>query len=67
MGRIVGATVADHIEPHRGDHTLFYEGELQSLCTTCHDSAKQREERGGYSSACDQDGYPLDPRHPANR
>lgn len=58
------ATVADHIIPHRGDLKLFYEGELQSLCKSCHDSAKQREERNGYSSACGVDGWPLDPQHP---
>ena len=64
MGRITPAKVADHVVPHRGDHTMFFEGELQSLCQTCHDSAKQAEERRGYSGACDLDGYPIDPRHP---
>ena len=32
MGRITPAKVADHVVPHRGDHTMFFEGELQSLC-----------------------------------
>ncbi|MGZ9812629.1 HNH endonuclease [Pseudoroseicyclus sp. H15] len=37
--------VADHVIPHRGDEALFWdEGNLQCLCTTCHDGAKQREE-----------------------
>lgn len=45
-GRIVLATVADHVTPHRGDPALF-DGPLQSLCATCHSSAKQREEAGG--------------------
>ena len=66
MGIIRSATVADHIEPHKGDLTLFFEGELQSLCKAHHDSAKQSEERRGFSTACDLDGYPVDPKHPAN-
>ncbi|CAO4162660.1 Putative HNH nuclease YajD [Methylorubrum populi] len=44
-GRIVAATVADHVVPHRGDVAAFWEGELQSLCTPCHNQAKQAEER----------------------
>lgn len=43
-GRAVEATVADHITPHRGDPALF-EGPLQSLCASCHSSAKAKEER----------------------
>lgn len=50
-GRIDGNTallVADHITPHRGDEKLFWdEGNLQCLCKSCHDSAKQSEERAG--------------------
>ena len=38
------ATVADHIEPHREDPEKFWRGALQSLCSPCHSSAKQREE-----------------------
>lgn len=67
MGLVKAATVADHVVPHRGDRDLFFNGELQSLCKTHHDSAKQSEERIGYSAACDADGYPLDPKHPANK
>lgn len=37
--------VADHKTPHRGDEALFWdEGNLWTLCKTCHDGAKQREE-----------------------
>lgn len=37
--------VADHIKPHRGDETLFWdERNLQCLCKTCHDSVKRRIE-----------------------
>ncbi|TKA98548.1 HNH endonuclease [Cereibacter changlensis] len=40
------ATVVDHIEPHRGDQTLFWDKtNWQPLCATHHNSAKQREER----------------------
>ena len=70
-GRITLATVADHVIPHRGDETLFFEGELQSLCDEepwrCHSRVKQQEERLGFSPAVGDDGYPLDPRHRANR
>lgn len=39
------ATIADHVIPHNGDHGLFWFGELQSLCKSCHDITKQRSER----------------------
>ncbi len=39
--------VADHTIAHRGDEALFWDGgNLQTLCKPCHDSAKQRQERG---------------------
>lgn len=38
--------VADHKVPHRGDPKLFWDPEnVQTYLKTCHDSAKQREER----------------------
>lgn len=61
------AMIADHIRPHRGDAKLFWFGPFQSLCKRHHDSAKQRIERRGYSSAIGDDGLPTDPRHPFNR
>lgn len=40
--------VADHVRAHRGDAALFWDpGNLQCLCRTCHDGAKQAEERAG--------------------
>lgn len=40
------ATVVDHIVPHRGDRELFWrKSNWQPLCTSCHSSVKQREER----------------------
>jgi len=61
------ATVADHIVPHRGDLNVFWYGELQSLCTTCHNRHKQQIEAIGYSTRVDVTGRPLDPNHPSNR
>jgi len=38
--------VADHIKPHRGNETLFWdETNLQTLCRWCHSGPKQAEER----------------------
>lgn len=52
------ATIADHIVPHRGDYALFWFGELQSLCKSCHDTKKQRAEkrvgRSGLSAGMEQ-------------
>ena len=40
--------VADHKVPHRDDEDLFWNrANLQCLCKTCHDGAKQRAERAG--------------------
>ena len=64
MGRTTAATVCDHIEPHKGDEQLFFDADnLQSLCKTCHDSVKQREEHLGIRIGADTNGYPLDPSH----
>jgi len=65
-GRITPATVADHIEPHKGDETLFWKGRLQSLCAPHHDAAKQSIDRQGFGGECDETGWPTDHRHPAN-
>lgn len=65
-GRVTAASVADHIVPHRGDVDAFWGNALQSLCKRCHDLVKQREERRGHSDALGEDGWPVDPRHPAN-
>lgn len=61
------ANTVDHKVPHRGDEARFFdEANWQSLCSTCHDVHKQREEGRGFSTETDQDGWPVDPRHPAN-
>lgn len=62
------ANVVDHIQPHRGDMTLFWDRtNWQSLCTNCHSSYKQRLEKSGREAGCDVSGRPLDPRHHWNR
>jgi 5-methylcytosine-specific restriction endonuclease McrA len=46
--RMCGAPsrVVDHVIPHRGDKRLFWQrSNWQALCTPCHSSRKQREER----------------------
>lgn len=53
------ATVADHVTPHRGDATLFWNpSNLQSLCKLCHDSIKQRIENSA-KPAIGVDGWPI--------
>ena len=47
-GRTTPATVVDHIVPHRGDRTLFWDrSNWQPLCKACHDrkTAKEVNER----------------------
>ena len=61
------ATVVDHIQPHRGDEELFWDVDnWQPLCKPCHDRAKQLLEKRGYHQHVGSDGWPTDPRHPAN-
>lgn len=68
MGKTRRGRIVDHVVPHRGDYKLFWEGELQTLCSTCHNSAKQREELAGFSRAASAtDGWPIDKAHPFNR
>jgi hypothetical protein len=42
-------------------------GKLQSLCESCHRSIKQKEEKRGVRTDIGIDGWPTDPRHPANK
>lgn len=68
IGRVTPATVVDHVEPHRGDYSRFWDREnWQPLCKPCHDSVKAREERGGIVIGCDASGAPVDPAHHWNR
>lgn len=67
VGRITVATVADHIVPHRGDEHLFWYGDLQPLCATCHNSMKARQESSGVEVGATEAGIPVDPNHHWNR
>lgn len=48
-GKLEGDTsklVADHIKPHRGNETLFWdEANVWTICAPCHASAKQKAEQ----------------------
>jgi len=45
-GKFTKATVVDHIIPHRGDSSLFWDrSNWQSLCKSCHDSKTATEDR----------------------
>lgn len=63
-GRAIPATIADHVEPHRGDWNSFRLGKLQSLCKPHHDRSKRVIELNGFSCDVGVDGLPLDPQHP---
>ncbi len=64
LGKVVAATVVDHIKAHKGDEAIFYDASgLQSLCKHCHDSIKQRQEKSGHLVGHDLSGLPLDPNH----
>ena len=68
-GRVTPATVADHVEPHRGDRARFFDSNnLMSLCATCHNAIKQQTEKRGLGpgtlKGSGLDGLPLDGTHP---
>lgn len=45
-GIFTPATVVDHIIPHRGDMTLFWDSDnWQTLCKSCHDKKTNREDK----------------------
>lgn len=50
-GRVEPATDLDHITPHKGDQTLFWDrGNWQGLCRM-HHSRKTASEDGGFGNA----------------
>jgi 5-methylcytosine-specific restriction protein A len=68
-GLAVAAECADHIDGHTDGESwdTFLLAPLQSLCKACHDGAKQRLERLGYSPDIGPDGWPLDvENHPTH-
>lgn len=63
-GRLTAASVVDHVVPHKGDSTLFWDTDnWQPLCTHCHDSLKRTQERSGALPGIDANGMPVDPAH----
>lgn len=48
-GKLVAAQVVDHIIPHKGGQTLFWDsaGNWQALCKPHHNSDKQMLEKSG--------------------
>jgi len=61
QGVITPATVADHIEPVRGDEWRMFFGALQSLCDRCHSSVKAQEEgRAKPRPRIGLDGWPTE-------
>lgn len=66
-GKDALAEVVDHIIPHRGDESLFWQqSNWQPLCAWHHNSEKARQEISGYSDRIGADGWPIDPVHPVN-
>lgn len=61
QGKVTPAIVAHHKLPHKGDATLFWTGELESLCAPCHDSEAQSQERTGKARvSIGEDGWPIE-------
>ena len=49
-GKLTPAVVVDHIVPHKGDRTLFWDRDnWQPLCASCH-STKTAKEDGGFGN-----------------
>lgn len=66
-GIIKHATTVHHATPHKGNYEMFLAGPFVCLCSDCHDSTAREIENWGYHKAIDVNGYPVDPKHPANR
>lgn len=61
-GKVEGDTsrlVCDHVEPHRGDVERFWNGPFQTLCKSCHDGQKQKEEVAARAAGDDIAGRPA--------
>lgn len=47
VGITESATIADHIDPHKGDYEKFFDPDnLQSLCVSCHNSKTAKQDGG---------------------
>ncbi|RVN04664.1 HNH endonuclease [Sinorhizobium meliloti] len=57
---VTAADVVDHIKAHKGNMDLFFDpANLQSLCKSHHDGAKQRIDKGQNVIRYGADGWPL--------
>ena len=56
---IKAATVAHHVQDHKGDWGLFCNSPLESLCKPCHDYVYLGSEVLGYQRGCDINGRPY--------
>ncbi len=66
--RLTTADTVDHVVPHRGNETLFWDPEnLRSSCRQCHDSVAKEKDMHGYVRGANKDGTPVDPAHPWNQ
>ena len=63
-GKVTLATVVNHIIPHRGDETLFWDMDnWQPVCKKHHDSTIAQEEARNAKIGGDSSGNPTDPNH----
>lgn len=61
------SAVVHHIKPHKGDADLFFDiNNLQSVCWMHHSGIIQSTEHRGFDVTIGPDGWPDDPKHPAN-
>lgn len=62
QGKTTVATVVDHVVPHQGDQTLFWDvSNWQPLCATHHSSDKQAfEKTGRVKKRIGLDGFPVE-------
>lgn len=59
-GTVTAASVVDHIVPHRGDQTLFWDHDnWQALCKACHDRKTATEDGGFGNDRIERDGQPT--------
>ena len=66
-GKVTQATEVHHVIKCFDNPTLQMDpSNLESVCTPCH-APLTHDDRRGYSREIGLDGYPVDPRHPANR
>lgn len=62
-GLSVPATDVDHIDNNPSNNCL---DNLQSLCKPCHSRKTNQDMGNSISYGCDENGYPLDPKHEWN-